>query len=82
MEIVKLNKRRPSVEEASRRLENLYADLTERGADETFLGILMFSFAASKIIESEDTLVNACSKMNEVQGEILQNHKDDPLSWD
>ena len=82
MEIVKLNKRRPSVEEASRRLENLYADLTKRGADETFLGILMFSFAVGKIIESEDTLVNACRKMNQVQGEILQNHKDDPLSWD
>ena len=82
MEIVKINKRRPSVEEASRRLENLYADLTEGGAEQTFLGILMFSFAVGKIIESEDTLVNACRKMNQVQGEILQNHKDDPLSWD
>tara|TARA_Y100000114_G_scaffold132350_1_gene131050 strand:- start:83 stop:331 length:249 start_codon:yes stop_codon:yes gene_type:complete len=82
MDIVKIKKGKPSVAEASRRLENLYTELTERGANKTYMGILMFSFAANKVLENEDNLTDARRKLHEVLAELLLNHGDNPLSWD
>ena len=47
MKVLDFKKKKPSVEEAQRRLENLFLEFVERGCDQEFLALLFFTFSVT-----------------------------------
>ena len=55
MKVLEFKKKKPSVEEAQRRLENLFSEFVERGCDQEFLALLFFTFSVTEVFNHATT---------------------------
>ena len=55
MKVLDFKKKKPSVEEAQRRLENLFLEFVERGCDQEFLALLFFTFSVTEVFNHATT---------------------------
>jgi hypothetical protein len=66
MKVLEIKKKKPSVQEAERRLESLFSEFIERGADAEFVALLFFTFGTSRVFDYSTTIEQGILKIDEI----------------
>lgn len=66
MKVLEFKKKKPSVEEAQRRLENLFSEFVERGCDQEFLALLFFTFSVTEVFNHATTTKEGLKKIDDI----------------